>query len=69
MSLDKNTSLVWEYLKNHFSKTDSSVHLVDILSTGLSADDVNKSINILENNGFINVNHKYASEPIEGINL
>ncbi|WP_346962402.1 hypothetical protein [Clostridium sp.] len=66
---DKNTSLVWEYLKNHFANSDSPVHLVDLISTGLSANDIGKSIDVLEADGCININHKYRSEPIESINL
>lgn len=66
---DKNTSLVWEYLKNHFANSDSPVHLVDLMSTGLSANDINQSISNLERDGYVNVNHKYRSEPIESINL
>lgn len=69
MKLDKNTSLVWEYLKNHFSKSDTPVNSVDILATGLSIDDVFKSIDILESNGYLNVNDRYPSKPIESINL
>lgn len=67
--LDKNTLIVLAYIKNHFSKTDEYLERIDLLSTGLSDKDINKSIDILENNAYINVNHKYISAPIEEINL
>lgn len=67
--LDPNTSIVLEYIKNYFSKNNEYLERIDLLYTGLSAKEINKSIDILENIGYINVNHKYISNPIEGINL
>ena len=67
--LDPNTSIVLEYIKNHFSKNNEYLERIDLLYTGLSAKEINKSIDILENIGYINVNHKYISNPIEEINL
>lgn len=67
--LDTNTSIVLEYIKNHFSKTNEYLERIDLLYTCLSAKEINKSIDILENIGYINVNHTYISNPIEGINL
>lgn len=67
--LDKNTSLVWEYLKNHFANSNKSVYLPDIMPIGLPVEDIIKSLDILEDNGYININHKYPSKPIESINI
>lgn len=67
--LDKNTSLVWEYLKNHFATSDRPVELTSMLSIGLSVDEINKSKDNLERDGLINVNQKYVTKPIESINL
>lgn len=66
--LDDKSLTVFAYLKNHFATSDKIVERVDILSTGLSIEDISQSIKILENNGYINVNHDYVSEPIESIN-
>ncbi|AUN11568.1 hypothetical protein [Clostridium botulinum] len=67
--LDKNTSLVWEYLKNHFATSDKEINLPEIQISGLSPEDVIKSIDSLENIGYININYKYKSQPIKSINL
>lgn len=67
--LDKNSLIVLAYLKNHFTSSDNPVCIADILSTGLSTDDIIKAIDILEDNGHININHKYQSNPIESINI
>ena len=67
--LDKNTFLVWEYLKNHFSKNSTYIERIDLLSIGLSSKDIDNSIDVLESKGCININHKYVSKPIESINL
>lgn len=67
--LDKNTLIVLEDIKNHFSKNTESLTPIDLLSTGLTYEDIDKSLHILENDGYININHKYIQPIIEGINL
>jgi hypothetical protein len=66
--LDNKSLAVLTYLKNHFTKSDKPIAAVDMRIDGLNLDDIFKSIDILEQNGDINVNTTYVALIVDSIN-
>ena len=66
--LDDKSQVVLEYIKKHFSKTDKHITTVDIHIDGLDINDINKCVDALYLNGYINLNDRYIHKIVEGIN-
>lgn len=66
--LDKKSLAVLKYLKNHFSCSNESISSVNIHIKGLSTADINTSLKILDEKGYIKINDKYINKPVVGLN-
>ena len=69
MMLDDKSLKVLGYLKNHFAKSDKDVPYVDILQTGLSLNEIENSVQILSDGGYINVEDKYIHPSVTSLNV
>ncbi|MEG1256660.1 hypothetical protein [Clostridium sp.] len=67
--LDNNSLIILAYLKNHFQTSDKPVTALDININGLNLNDIDKAIEILDNNGRINLTERnYIRPSVESVN-